>query len=95
MLERRELIGLRARVSASAHAPYVGLEGRVVDETMRTLALELPDGTEVVVPKAGQSFAFTLPDGSTETLEGRDLAHRPEDRTRKARPRTLRRADPR
>lgn len=85
-LARRELIGLRARVVASSHAGYVGAEGLVVDESMRTFTLELqgPQGArEVVVPKAGQTFEFLLPDGRRERLEGRDLAHRHEDRTRK------------
>ena len=84
-LEKLELIGLRARVVATGHAGYAHLEGRVVDETMGTLTLEV-GGRDLVVPKAGQAFEFTLPDGSTQTLEGRSLAFRPEDRIRKARP---------
>lgn len=84
---RGELIGLQCRVSASANASFVGLEGLVVDETQGTLTLELPgpsQARERIVPKAGQRFTFTLPDGSISTLEGRSLAFRPEDRIRKA-----------
>lgn len=84
-LARHELLGLPCRVVASAHAPYVGLEGRVVDETMRTLTLDA-GGQERTVPKAGQAFEFTLPDGSTQRLDGRSIAFRPEERTKKARP---------
>ena len=88
----QEFIGLRATVLASKHPPYVGLAGAVVDETMKTLTLDV-GGAERVVPKVGQRFQFTLLDGSRETLEGRDVALRPEDRTRKARPRqAMRRA---
>jgi ribonuclease P protein subunit POP4 len=83
-LEKGELIGLVAEVTASQHAPYVGLRGLVVDETRGTFTLALPGG-ERVVPKEGQRFQFTLPDGSRQQVEGRALAHRPEDRTRKAR----------
>jgi RNase P/RNase MRP subunit p29 len=84
-LEKLELIGLRAKVVATNHPGYASLEGRVVDETMGTLTLEV-GGRDLVVPKAGQAFEFTLPDGGRQTLEGRSLAFRPEDRTRKARP---------
>ena len=91
-LARRELIGLRCRVAASNDPGLRGVAGTVVDETMKTFTLDTAAGTKVV-PKAGQAFEFTLPGGATERLEGRDVAHRPEERTRKARPRSLRRAE--
>ncbi|HEV8361183.1 MAG TPA: ribonuclease P protein subunit [Candidatus Thermoplasmatota archaeon] len=92
-LAQRELIGLRARVVASGHRNYLGLEGRVVDETMKTFTLDTST-KEVLVPKQGQVFEFTISGGQRETLQGKDLVHRPEDRTRKARPRPSRRAPP-
>jgi ribonuclease P protein subunit POP4 len=84
-LARHELIGLACRVAASTDPGHAGVEGRVVDETMRTLVLATPRG-ERVVPKRGAEFTFTLPDGSTRRLRGDDLAARPEDRTRRRKP---------
>lgn len=96
---QQELVGLRVRVVGSGDPGLRGREGLVVDETQGTLTIEVDPppgapaparGREVVVPKAGQAFAFTLPDGSTQRVEGRDLAFRPEDRIRRARPRRAR-----
>lgn len=81
---KHELIGLRVEVVASSHPPLVGLEGRVVDETRNTLAVETAKG-ERVVPKVGQRFAFTLRDGRSHEVDGRRIAYRPEDRIKKAR----------
>lgn len=82
---RSELIGLACRVATSAHAPYEGLSGRIVDETKETLVLETAAGREVVVPKRGQTFEVTTADGERVSLAGASIAHRPEDRTKKVR----------
>lgn len=78
-----ELIGCYLRVESSAHAPFVGLSGVVVDETRNTLVVETADGV-VRVPKVGQTFEFAAADGATALLEGADIAHRPEDRVKKS-----------
>ncbi|TSD15958.1 ribonuclease P [Haloglomus irregulare] len=60
-LPRHELIGLPVRVADATHDGYVGLGGRVVDETTRTLAVD-GSGTGVrQVPKAAATFEFRLP----------------------------------
>lgn len=79
-----ELIGLRVRVSASNDPGLKGLEGLVVDETRNTLCVERADGREIVVPKAGQTFAFSTARGTFE-LPGSAIAYSPEDRTKKIR----------
>ena len=76
-LPRHELVGLHVRVAESTDPTRVGIEGRVVRETMRTLvvrgsearsASEKPNGEsrevtgERVVPKAGSTFEFRLDD---------------------------------
>ncbi|WP_251343067.1 ribonuclease P protein component 1 [Haloplanus halophilus] len=58
-LPRHELVGLRVRVVESTNPDSVGIGGRVVDETMRTLVIE---GDRVRrVPKRGTTFEFALP----------------------------------
>ncbi|MFB6068493.1 MAG: ribonuclease P protein component 1 [Halobacterium sp.] len=77
-LPRHELVGLHARVVESTDQSRVGVEGRVVDETMQTLLLEPrgdgsqgdaggdsrePAGSGVKqVPKRGTTFEFRLTD---------------------------------
>jgi ribonuclease P protein subunit POP4 len=58
-LTRHELVGLQTRVVESTNADSVGIGGRVVDETMRTLVVA--DGDRVRrVPKRRTTFEFTL-----------------------------------
>ena len=86
-LAKHELIGLVCEVSVSTDPGLRGMQGTVVDETMRTLTIRTARG-ERVVAKRGQELTFTLPDGQQARLRGEDLAHRPEERTKKARPTT-------
>jgi ribonuclease P protein subunit POP4 len=67
-LTRHELCGLRVRVAAASNPALVGIEGRVVAETMRTLVVESVERAddEAVrrtrrVPKRGATFEFALP----------------------------------
>ncbi|MFB6107365.1 MAG: ribonuclease P protein component 1 [Haloplanus sp.] len=59
-LTRHELVGLHARVADAASADAVGIAGRVVSETMRTLSLSSGDRVRQV-PKQGTTFEFALP----------------------------------
>ena len=77
---RHELVGLSVRVVAADNADLVGVAGTVVDETTRTLRVEGPDRVRVV-PKAGATLEFELPDGSYATVEGARLVARPARRT--------------
>ena len=72
-LTRHELAGLRVAVVDAPNPDLVGIEGRVVRETMRTLCVagdDAPgngpsssaDGSRVrQVPKRGSTFEFELP----------------------------------
>ena len=71
-LPRHELVGLHARVAESTDPTRVGIEGRVVRETMRTLVIRSASG-ERVVPKAGSTFEFRL-DDTDEAAAGRKAA---------------------
>ena len=86
-LVRHELAGLSVRVVDAAHEGYVGIEGRVVDETANTLLVERDSGV-VQVQKAGTAFEFALDDGADGTdgvsyvvVEGERLVARPARRT--------------
>lgn len=82
-LARDELIGRQVRVSGTGDPTLAGLSGTVVDETMKTLTLEV-EGSRRVVGKLGQSFTFTFNERDV-LLDGEDIAYRPEDRIKKAR----------
>jgi len=60
-LPRHELVGLHVRVAESSDPTRVGIEGRVVRETMRTVVVRTESG-ERVVPKAGSTLEFRLDD---------------------------------
>lgn len=80
-LPRHELIGLAAEVVESPDPTQVGLRGRVVDETQRTLVLDDGEASRRVA-KRHRTFAFDL-DGGTVRVDGDAIAHRPKDRTKK------------
>ena len=85
-MARGELIGLPCRIAAAADVGIVGLEGDVIDETLRTLTLRVggPGGRRVQVPKAATVFAFAIGDAWVE-VDGRGIEFRPWDRTKKVR----------
>ena len=79
---KEELIGLEAEVVASRHPGYVGIRGRVIDETRNMFVIE-HGGRRKMVPKAVCTFHFTFPDGTVVEIDGRLLVGRPEDRLKK------------
>jgi len=81
-LVRHELIGLSVEVVDSRHPGYVGISGRVVDESMKMLYIETPRGVKAV-PKEVATFVFTLPSGERVEVEGWVIKARPEDRVKR------------
>lgn len=79
---RCEFIGLEAKVARSRHSGYLGLSGKVVDETRQTFAL-LHQKERKIVPKGSAIFHFRFSDGTTVEIDGKLLAGRPEDRLKK------------
>lgn len=71
-LPRHELIGLTVEVVDATSNAYLGIAGRVVDETTNTLVIASSDGESRVrqVPKSAAVFQFTLPDESAECRKG-------------------------
>ncbi|SER92555.1 ribonuclease P protein component 1 [Natrinema salaciae] len=76
-LPRHELNGLPVRVVESDDAARVGLEGRVVIETTKTLSIEIRDDGEsrvVMVPKSGSTFEFAITDDAAGLEKGSGTA---------------------
>jgi ribonuclease P protein subunit POP4 len=80
---RHELIGTEARVSKSTHIGYVGLSGRIVDETRNTLTI-LDGAQRKIIPKSSAIFHLSFHDGTIVEVDGRLLTGRPEDRLKKS-----------
>jgi len=80
---RRELIGLDVEVLESTCKEYLGIKGRVVDESRNTFTVE-QNGREKKVPKECCEFRFV--DGSeSQVISGKEIKFRPEDRIKKVR----------
>ena len=77
-----ELIGLEVEVAESTDSGLVGLSGRVVDESMKTLLIQTERGLKRA-PKACCVFIFRYR-GRRVRVDGRLLVSRPEDRIKKA-----------
>jgi len=80
---RRELIGLEAEVLESTCDQYLGIKGKVVDETRNTLTIK-QDGREKMVPKDCCKFRF-VEGSTTHIVSGKEIKFRPEDRIKKVR----------
>ncbi|MFQ6086738.1 MAG: ribonuclease P protein component 1 [Candidatus Bathyarchaeia archaeon] len=81
---QHEFIGLDAKVVRSTHPDYVGITGKVIDETRNTLVIRHKNKDKVVI-KSTTVFHFILPDGTILEIEGNAIVGRPEDRIKKRR----------
>ncbi|PSG97314.1 RNase P/RNase MRP subunit p29 [Thermoplasmatales archaeon SW_10_69_26] len=81
-LARGRLIGREVRITSSDDPSLTGTTGEIVDETKNTLTLQ-SGSSRRIVGKPGQQFAFPLEDREV-LLDGNEIAHRPEDRVKKA-----------
>lgn len=80
---RHEIVGLPVKVVDSTHEGFIGIKGKVVNETKNTLLIQEEDETEKMVPKGDATFHFNLPDGTVIEIEGKIIIARPEDRIKK------------
>ena len=80
-LLQHELIGLSCTIVKSKNSHQIGLNGIVVDETMRTVSLETGKGIKKIL-KQGSVLRIDLRDKKI-LLEGSYLVARPEDRIKK------------
>ena len=79
---QQELIGLKAKVVRSSHPGYVGIEGKVLDETRNTILI-LHKNKKKIVIKNTAVFNFTTPDGTIVEIDGKTIIGRPQDRIKK------------
>jgi len=77
-----ELTGLYAKVIDSATQTYIGLEGKVVNETYNTLVIQTEKGEKKIL-KHISKFMFTLPSGLKVIVDGSRIVGRPEERLKK------------
>ncbi len=82
-LKYHEILGLPVRVVSSIDPGVGGVEGIVVNETMKTI--EIRSGSRVVVTfKSGTRYLFKIPEtGEVVEIDGDALLGRPEDRARR------------
>ena len=81
-LKRHELIGLKVEVLESKNKTQIGIKGRVVDETEKTIKIE-SQGKEKIIQKSGTIFRFKLPNGKRVRIRGDEISFKPEERIRK------------
>lgn len=78
-----ELIGSRVKILQYTDQALVGVEGIIVDETMKTLLIEKNNGKRIRVFKSNGVFQLQLPSGDVIVLRGDRIVGRPWDRLKK------------
>jgi ribonuclease P protein subunit POP4 len=79
---QHEFIGTEAEVVKSNDSNYIGLSGKIIDETRNTFTI-LHEGKSKKIVKDVAVFHFRLPDGMVVQIDGKLLVGRPEDRLKK------------
>ena len=79
---QHEFIGTEAEVAKSKDPNYIGLSGKIIDETRNTFIM-LHEGKRRKIVKEVAVFHFRLPDGTVVEIYGKLLVGRPEDRLKK------------
>ncbi|UCF45411.1 MAG: ribonuclease P protein subunit [Candidatus Bathyarchaeota archaeon] len=80
---RREFIGTEGKIVNSHHASYIGILGKVINETKNTFTI-LHEGKPKSVIKNSAVFNFKFSDGTIVEIDGALLVGRPEDRLKKS-----------
>lgn len=81
-IHKHELIGLSAKVISSSDSSLKGISGKIVNETKKTLRIEV-DGKEKVLLKKGTVLLLNIKNQEIK-LNVSHLTFRPEDRIKKA-----------
>jgi ribonuclease P protein subunit POP4 len=79
---RHEFVGTEGKIAKSSNADYIGLHGKVIDETKNTFTI-IHKGKAKCVVKNSAVFNFQFSDGTIVEIEGKLLVGRPEDRLKK------------
>jgi ribonuclease P protein subunit POP4 len=78
-----EFIGTEGSIAESSHSGYVGVSGKVIDESKNTFTI-LQGGKRNRVIKEVAVFRFRFCDGTVVEIDGRLLVGRSEDRLKKS-----------
>ncbi len=76
-----ELIGLHCEIVDAENKSQIGLHGRIIDETMKTVTIE-ENGRRKTIPKKGSKFRLALNNQKIDIM-GDYIIARPEDRVKK------------
>lgn len=79
---RYEFIGTEAEIAKSKHHGYVGISGKIIDETRNTFVIS-DKGERKRIIKDSAVFHFKFSDGTVVEIDGKLLVGRPEDRLKK------------
>ena len=74
---KHELIGLFCEIVSASNKSQVGLKGKIVDETMKTIVID-----DKRIPKQNTIFRVELGNKKVE-IDGSYMIARPEDRIKK------------
>ncbi|HVO37265.1 MAG TPA: ribonuclease P protein component 1 [Candidatus Acidoferrum sp.] len=80
---RWEFIGTQAKVAKNKDPSYVGVSGKVVNETRNTFTIQSEQKRKTVA-KDSAVFHFSFQDGTVVEVDGKLLVGRPEDRLKKS-----------
>lgn len=79
---QHEFIGTEAKVAKSKNPDYIGISGKIIDETRNTFTI-LHEGKRKKIIKDVAVFHFRFPDRTVVEIDGKLLVGRPEDRLKK------------
>jgi ribonuclease P protein subunit POP4 len=77
---RHELIGLQCEITDASNKSQVGLKGKIVDETLRTVIIK--NEKKIRIPKKDTVFRLNLGKQKVDVV-GNFMIARPEDRIKK------------
>ena len=80
---RSEFIGTESRIVGSPHPDYLGISGKVINETKNTFTI-LDAGKAKNIIKDSAIFNFKFSDDTVVEIDGKLLVGRPEDRLKKS-----------
>jgi len=78
-----EFIGVQGIVARSPHLNYIGIGGKVIEETRNTFTF-LGEGQRRSIIKESAIFNFNFEDGTIVQIDGKLLVGRTEDRLKKS-----------
>jgi ribonuclease P protein subunit POP4 len=80
---RSEFIGAQLQIAKSPNVDYMGLAGKVIEESKNTFTI-LSEGKSRRIIKDTCIFDFTMHDNTVVEIDGSLLVGRPEDRLKKS-----------